>query len=484
MADDLIAGGASVAPTAAGPRWRETLALVHVGIFAAGAAWAYGGNVPWAGVVLTSWGALGAVLTAGALVRPPIAATPAPWRWLIPLLAFDLFVMFSLFNPNYRAVAAGNVAGYVELPSLRWPALPSTARPAVSLAALGFFNGVYLSAFNLVLFVRRRSSLRALWLAVVANAAILAVFGTVQKLAGAAGPFFSTARSQQPFFFASFIYHNHWGAFALLSAAGALGLAGHYLWRDRTRPAGRTPAPATLIALLFLAVGITLSGSRSSSLLLAFLLAAGCVDATARWMRRGRERRLLPALLAAAALVVGGLFVYHIGGPVIDRRVADTRHLLGAMQTRGEYMPRRTLYRDSWALARERLAYGWGLGSYPTAFFSRNTQQFTPGDPVPHYFEDAHSDWLQSLAEVGLVGTALLIGAALLPWPGRLRSALAVPFSRFLLIGCGLLVLYAALEFPFGNRAVVILFWIAWFTAVQYARLDRSRGRPPRCSPS
>jgi O-antigen ligase len=475
----------SEVPVRPDPGSREALTLLHTGAFAIGAAWMYGGNVPWAGALLTAWGALGALLTlSGTASHQLRAAVGREWLWLLPLIAFDVFVGLSLFNPNYRRVIGANGPGFIELQTLRWPGMPSTARPEVSLAALAFFNGAYLSAFNLVLWVRRRRALRVLWLALVANAAILAVFGTVQQLSGAKAPFFSTAATHQPYFFASFIYHNHWGAFALLSAAGALAVAGHHLWPSRPRPAVRTPAPAALVALLFLAVAIPLSASRSASLLLAGLLLLGGLNAAARWVRRGPHRRLLPAAFATAVLLAGGLYVYHIGGPVIDRRFAETRGMLTEMQRQGEYLPRRTLYHDTWALARERWLFGWGMGSFPTAFYTRNTQHHSPVDGLPHYFEDAHSDWLQAVAELGVAGTALLLACAVVPWLGRRHSALALPFPRFLLIGCALLVLYAALEFPFGNRAVVILFWIAWFSALQYARLERWRGRPSRCFPS
>jgi O-antigen ligase len=471
------------APPDAGPR--EGVTLWHVGLFAIAAAWMYGGNVRWAGILLTAWGGLGALLTlSGAASHRLRAEVGRQWLWLLPLLAFDLFVGLSLFNPNYRSVAGASGPAFIELHSLRWPEWPSTARPDVSLTALAFFNGAYLSAFNLVLWVRRRRALRMLWLALVANAAVLAVFGTVQQLSGAKAPFFASARTHQPYFFASFIYHNHWGAFALLSAAGALALAGHHLWHRRPRPAVHTPAPAALVALLFLAVAIPLSASRSASLLLAVLLLLGVLNAAVRWIRHGPRRRLLPAAIATMLLLAGALYVYHVGRPVIDRRVAETRGMLAVMQRQGEYLPRRTLYHDTWALARERWLFGWGMGSYPTAFFTRNTQHHSPVDGLPHYFEDAHSDWLQSLAELGFAGTGLLLACALVPWPGHARAALARPFPRFLLTGCVLLLLYAALEFPFGNRAVVILFWIAWFSALQYARLERWRSRPFRCFPS
>ena len=45
----------------------------------------------------------------------------------------------------------------------------------------------------------------------------------------------------------------------------------------------------------------------------------------------------------------------------------------------------------------------------------------------------------------------------------------------YLLGGCGLILVYAWVEFPFGNPAVVILWWICFFAAVRYSRLESSR---------
>ena len=45
----------------------------------------------------------------------------------------------------------------------------------------------------------------------------------------------------------------------------------------------------------------------------------------------------------------------------------------------------------------------------------------------------------------------------------------AVP--GYLLAGCGLVALYALVEFPFANPAVMEAFWLCFFTAVRYHKL-------------
>ena len=117
------------------------------------------------------------------------------------------------------------------------------------------------------------------------------------------------------------------------------------------------------------------------------------------------------------------------------------------------------------------------MGSYPTVFSLYNTQESK--DHLPVIYHDAHSDWLQSVAEVGLAGTALVGAAALLPllavWR---RSMTSIPF--YLTISCLLIAAYAWIEFPFGNVAVALAWWLFLFSAVHYARLTE---RPKAAGP-
>ncbi len=451
----------------------ESCAVLHSAALVIGAAWAFGGNTDWARLALSAWGSLGVLLGIRAWLATRRSAIPVPLHWLWPLAAFDLLVLVSLFNPSYRAVQNGAQTVFVESVA-RWSALPSSARPDISFNALWFFNVAYLSGFNLVLAVRHRRSLRLLLAVLTGNALVLAVFGTFQKLIGAKGLYFGLQRSPQPFFFGPFIYHNHWGAFTLLMIALGLALVFHFAARRSSRDFWHSPALAVLVCVLLLATTVPLSTSRSSTaLVLVLLLTAGAygLGGMIRRRRRFGESIVPPVALVAATAVAATAFIYVLARPIIAVRLENTHEQLQAMRAHGEYLPRQVLYRDTWNLARDRLWFGWGMGSYPTAFYTRNTQYYSSDGPN-RVFEDAHSDWLQSVAEVGIVGTTLLGLCALVPLSALRRSGVGA-ITAFPLAGCGLIVLYALLEFPFGNRAVVCAFWLCFFVALQYARLNR-----------
>lgn len=456
----------------------ERLTLWHVGILIALASWALGGNTEWARLSLSVWGSLASIgVWMGLRLNSRDVRCSINGRTLWPLLVFDALVVISLFNPNFRELQRSTGVAFVPdayLPRLTF--LPSTARPDLSLKALWFFNAAYLSGFSLLVNVQRRENLRRLLAFAVGNALVLAILGTFQQLSGAEGPYFGAVKTAQSHFFATFIYHNHWAAFATLMLTVAVGLCFYFAERGHRR-FFNSPGFVVLVGVALLALTMPLSTSRSGTLLAIVVILTALIHVSVRTLRRARERQKSasrPLLAVAAGVLVIGLFIYDLAKPVIRVRVAATQTQLAEMKTRGEYFPRQVLYRDTWALARDRLSFGWGMASYPTAFYLRNSQRVAD-DGLPRLFHDAHSDWLQSLAEVGVIGTALLALCGAVPWWQLRRRVSWPPLSRYLLFGCALILAYALLEFPFGNRCVVIVVWVLFFAAVRYAHLEHER---------
>lgn len=455
-------------------------AIAHVAILVVLGSWWFGGNSAGARAALSIWASCGLALTFVAIrSRRSRGQTLRPLRWLWPLAGFVGLVLASTFNPSYRELLAGERV--VFTPGESAPSWPSTARPDLSLRALWFFAATYLAAFNLLVLVPRRRMLRTLFIILAGNALLLAVLGTIQKLLGSDGLFFGAVPSPQEKFFASFLYHNHWGAFVILMSAVAVGLAFHFARRAAGRNLLHSPTFAVLAVVVFLAVSIPLSASRSSTLLISVLT----IGAFLHWLVRSirttaGNRRLLGAklLLGVIALFTLVAFAFEIGRPVIAARAANTYQQIADVCADSRLNSRVALYRDTWNMALEKPAFGSGMGSYPTVFYTRNTQRYT-SDGFERHFHDAHSDWLQSFSEVGLAGTALLGLCAIVPFVGSRRFLRRSPLAAYPLVGCALVVVYAALEFPFGNRAVVCTWWACFFGALQYARLSERSDSPP-----
>lgn len=450
----------------------ELFTLSHVGIFAVATAWAFGGNADWVRVPLAWWGSLGVLITLAALQdrRCRESGSLRALRWLWPLLAFDAVVLFGTFNPGFRELISDGERLYIVKETRA--AWPSAAIPVRALRGLWVFNAVWLACFNLVLVVRQRRALRALLIGLVANALVLSVFGTIQKLSGATGLFFGAVKSPQVHFFASFIYHNHWGAYVTLMLAAGIGLTWHYARRTVSRDVFHSPAFAGLTILALLAVTVPLSTSRSCTLVVMVLLCAACLHWIAVVVRKRRhyhESVMLPVAGAVICLLLVAAGAWLLGRETIVRRVDKTREQLAEMRASGTVGARAVLYGDTWRMAQAKPWFGWGMASYPHVFTLYNTRESIDGLPV--YYHDAHSDWLQALAEHGYLGSALLAACAIVPLAGARWRDLRSTISRYLLAGCALILLYAWLEFPFGNLAVVLHWWLCFFAALQYARL-------------
>jgi O-antigen ligase len=318
---------------------------------------------------------------------------------------------------------------------------------------------------------------------ICSNALALAIFGTLQKLVDSTGPFFGLATVQQPYFFASFVYHNHWGAFTILMTTACLGLTWHFvLRREGRRDLLHSPVLGALVAILFLATTVPLSGSRSCTVLQAGLLGGALLHGTARFIRQRRQYKESVALplvgaLAAVSICIAGIL--YIAQDMIAARIAKTEWEFSNRAVRSGAVGRPVLYRDTWHMARDRLWFGWGMASYPEVFEFYNSQDIGPIDHLPVRYVDAHNDWLQSLAEHGLVGTAALGLCALVPLWTLKRHPPRSQLPKYPLVGCGIILFYALVEFPFGNTAVVLTWWILFFAAVRYAELQHASSSAP-----
>ncbi|HND62617.1 MAG TPA: O-antigen ligase family protein [Opitutaceae bacterium] len=472
--------GSTSSPLAAAPAGRhrhsapsqlERITMIHVGVLVILSAWAFGGAATWARSLVAGWGSLALLITLAARwnrdPRHPHFPSPLPWLW--PVAALNALVVASCFNPSFAALSFG-AEPLLAHTGAAYPHLPSTALPAASLEHLWLFDAIYLSAFNLTLTVRRRRTLRRLLLLALGNAVALAVFGTFQRLVSS-GLFFGLVPAPNPRFFATFVYGNHWGAYVVLMIAIGLGLVFYYARQSDGDEPGQSPVALVAVAIALMAITPALAGSRAGLLLVAALLGWAAIDTLLRLARRRRshgESAALPVagLLACGLLVVGG--AVYLGREPLRERWQDTQ---GQIQS-GFLRERLDLYRDTLQLAKAEPAFGWGLASFERSLQLVRPRPVEENRQYEHSYVDAHSDWLQALAELGVVGGLLLLLAGLLPLHQSHVLKHAGSLVRYLLAGGALVLAYATVEFPFANPAVTTAFWLIYFVAVHYVRLS------------
>jgi O-antigen ligase len=455
------------------PTRLEAAAALHVTLLLIGVSWAFGGNADWVRTPISAWASLSVIVTIGALANPGRArSNKAAAAWMAPIVILNGLVLVSCLSPGLRDMAYGTSHYLMPLRVPWWR--PSAARPELALRALWLFDGIYLSCFNIMLVIAHRSVIRLMLAILVGNSLVLSVFGTVQKLAGATGLYFGSVKSPQDYFFASFVYDNHWASFVLLMLGACLGLTIRYSTGSERGGFLRGPSLFGIVAAFLVGITIPLSGSRFCTLLLAILVLVAVVKGTPTIYRvlrltempRGVANLLLAAVAAAA---LGGAWL--IVGQFFTGRVVKAGLQLRDMWTHGGIGARTILYHDTWRMAQDRPLFGWGMGSFPTVFPLYNTQYGNFVDRIPVVYHDAHSDWIQSLAELGFAGTAVLGAAVALPALSIRRLRIS-PLPFFLLLGCLLVGAYAWIEFPFGNVAVVLAWWFCFSCAVQYTRLS------------
>jgi O-antigen ligase len=452
------------------PALDEWLVCGHVTLLVGFLAWAYGGQIGWVRALATVWALGGGLGLAGRHLAKANDPAHAIRRWLAqlwPLLVFVALGLAGVARPGFVAGRASDTVLFIQQSGSPW--WPTAARPDLAWPDLALFAGIVLATANLQFVVAQRRMLRGLVAVLLGNAVILAGFGTVQKLFGLP-LYFGAAISPNQSFFATFLYHNHWSAFTLLALAAGAGLFFHTVTRSTGPGFWRSPAAVLAAGALILAATLPLCASRSGTVLGLLLLLGAGLHAGHRLLTQSRIHRFVTIAVATLALGLVGAGIVDLARPAFAPRLEQTREQLASLRSgrRIAIDDRPAVYRATLRMFAARPLFGWGPSSYGTVF-----PLYRTGEMVGLHYEHAHSDWLQSLAENGAVGTLLLLLLAAAPLR-RVRWRAVPPLAAWLLGGCGLVVLYAALEFPFANAAVLATWWTLYFAAWRYVRLTEA----------
>ncbi len=459
---------------------RQKFAVAHGAFMVVASSWLLGGIGPTAEWIMAGISAPAYVVLFLEARARRAAGDRAGFRrllrWAAPLLALGILAVVSALNPSHRQAFLYDGLVLRPVPHLAW--LPSSANPAGSLRIFACLAGLAASGLAIAFCVHSRRALRGLVLGLAINALVIAVVGTLQRQTGASGPYFGAVPRANPAWFGTFLYHNHWGAFAVLHTAATLGLVFHSLRHPPARGWPYGPGPMLALVALIIAITAPLSSSRSSTALMLLLGLAATAGALLEAFRSGRRRRSSRAGLLRAGIALGALGLaagaaFWQSREIIAARAATTVRQIAELRAGASGYSRADLYADTWRMAADRPVFGWGLESYGRIFL--DYCRFKPGsDGLMNTFEDAHSDWLQSLAETGLVGTALLLAFGLLPLVESFRPRHLTSLAGWLLAGCALVAAYAWVEFPFANPAVVASWWLFWFAALRTLQLTPS----------
>jgi O-antigen ligase len=239
--------------------------------------------------------------------------------------------------------------------------------------------------------------------------------------------------------FGPFVNPNHFAGFVeLVSPLGLAMLLSGAVRRDKL---------PLLIVLSILPIGaLALSASRGgiTSFLFEFVLLIFL-------MRRKGERRRQLVMAGSLALVAGFLALWLGLGWTVER----FEHLTHGDISRDR---RVSIFRDTWKIVRDHPWTGTGLGTLETVF--PRYESYYDGRIVDH----AHNDYLELLADTGLIGGMCMLGfIALLAWRGlsNLRAT-HNPVRQFVyagsLVACTGLLLHSLVDFNLHIPSNALLF--------------------------
>jgi O-antigen ligase len=307
---------------------------------------------------------------------------------------------------------------------------PISVHPVATLRALLLASGLGgLALVAAPALARVPQAARAAW-AVTVSATAVAVYGVVAR-ARFGHLLYGTFPVPTVNPFGPFVSKNHFAGYVGMAALLALGLAAAG-GRKRSR-AGAPPAAVAVavVAALAMVLAVLVSLSRGGALSLACGVLAFIALRLRDHAGAGRRARWLPTTLVTAALA--GLAIFAMP-PEAQGRLRELTGTSFRVDT----------WRDTLRLAAASPWVGQGLGSFADAY-----PRFKRGHGVLRV-EHAENDYLETLAEAGLIGACLIaITAVRLARRGSSRGSSSPPrgLRAGALGGLVLLLVHSALDF-------------------------------------
>lgn len=387
------------------------------------------------------------------LMWPRLRRFPVFWAGL----ALLGYIAVQGLNPSYAYRLEGTSWWLDPLPHCAW--LPSGMTVPFGdmngWRVIALWGSVWALVCALWTGITRRSSVQAIFVGLVANAFAFAVFGIVERAAGAHS-IYGIRPVVHPDFFAAFIYRNHAAAYFSLLASLGLGMTVKAFWRARTRMDSSGLAIIHLLLVLTMAVALVITGSFAAIGLFCAMLAVLVPFIVWRYHTEFRGPSADSAMLGTAAGLIAlavGLAAF-VGYEGIRDRVESVSDGGGHSATRVRLLADQRgaeMLEDRWL-------FGWGAGSFRYGFtkYQRMEAELARISGVPVHWQHVHDDWLEFLIELGMVGVIpiALVAAIWLRHVVKLRLWLKLP-AMPMLGGLLLLALHGFADFPLQNLAIL-----------------------------
>jgi O-antigen ligase len=454
--------------------------------------WAFGGMPLWSQFVSLG---LGVLALAVALLPRDYDETTAPGQPPFRLYTWSKLVRFPLFwlglvlfayiamqalNPAWRYATDGKAWWMQAVDHLTW--LPAGVDVPFNLGGpwrtLLIYAAAWLVACAMWIGFTRRRTFQFFFTALVGNGFLLACVGMLQRVKGN-GRVLGIFESPTSYFVATLLYKNHAAAYFNILLGLAAGLSFWFYTRNLRRLEKSSPAGIFAFFAAAIAVIVLFSFSRAGTILMLTLTVALLGIFLVRQFRLPAEQR---SWLATAIIVLLlGSFVWLGSYSMQLDRVTESmgRLFKGDRESSIEY--RESAHQATWEMAQDRPGFGWGSGGFRFLFplyQQRHEQIFH--DPGGHrlYWEHAHNDYLELLAELGAFGCGILgLGLGFAGWISLKPHARGNPLVLFGLLGLGTTLAHAWVDFPFQNPAILTTWCVLLPALGRWAELEEMNAR-------
>jgi O-antigen ligase len=390
------------------------------------------------------------------------------WRSLLCWagLAFVGYVVCQRLNYSWDYRTDGRSWWLVKVPSISW--LPNGIRTPFARMNTWRFLVIGCAAwFTFVAIwagLTRRRSILTLLVVITVNGTLQAVLGLAQQMSATTKIYWTFVPANERFF-ASFHYKNHAAAYLNLACIVAIAIGSWFQRRQQRRLARSSPAPLFYFFAAVIAIAIVLSLSRAGTLLLAACLFIA-IPAFTFWRLRFEKREgrpWVPILLVALLFGLAGFALTRFD--TRDMRFGFTS-LVDGSPGRLTVDRRFDAYRATWDMIKDRWLMGWGAGCWRYIFpvYQQHYPSIWADNGKRLVWEYAHNDIFQLLAEVGVLGCALLtlvfapLMAVLRRWHFRRNPAIGLG-----LLACATTFTHAWMDFVLSDPAVMITaFAVLW----------------------
>lgn len=396
-----------------------------------------------------------------------------PVFWLGLLLLG--YVLVQALNPAFEFQTAGRAVWLSPLEHLGW--LPAGMRTPFDRASpwrqLLIFASAWMPVCAVWIGFTRRRTFQHLFAILAANGFLLAGLGMVQRLEGN-GKVLWFIEPPASYFVATFFYKNHAAAYfnVVLALTAGVGFWHHVRAtrrQDKSSPAGMYAVFGSALAVMTL-----FSFSRTGGLLLfAFLLFLAGVFVLHQVRMPAASRSL--TLTAIMLLLLGGFVALGASAMRVGTLVERFQELRAQLAS-GAPDSRALVRQATWQMFRDRPLTGWGAGSY--RFYFPVYQKAYPVLLVGQNgrtgaWEHAHNDYLEFLAELGILGCSLLLALALHGarelWRARFwRNPVALLGTA----GLGLTLVHSWVDFHFQSPAILVTWSVLLYSYVRWIELD------------